>query len=262
MKILKRVLAVVAAALPALSHAGYLPYGVQSNLTPETLNNWGWTQCLSSTSGLGPVTQKISSNCAGDYLMMGLFDSKTNKYVILGAGEYDVVMTWTNTPMSQSTSNVQALDNWSNGLNFYRSTYWGPSNNVMGGTWGFTTNSVVNLVVTRDTFLTNGYSKGENTSSQPSAGLSFSGSFNYDTLSHYTTYNTNGYDYGYSTSTFTKVFLSLSGPVTNVPPGTDPGPGDGENPGTTPVPEPSSLALFGLGIGGMGLASRRRRQMA
>jgi hypothetical protein len=233
-----------------LSHAGYLPYGIQSNVTADTVKDWGWSECyhLSSTYG-DSINNTILPRCAGDYLMMGFFDKRTNTYAILGGGEYSVVTSFVEASL-ELNSPPKELDNWSNGLNFYR------IQTSLRSAWGFTTNSKIKMYAYYDMFLYNDYSSGEYNNGHPSTGLSLAASVHPGSIDRGGIYNINGYDFNSALAPTYKldtVFLTLSGPISNPPHGTDPG--------ITPVTEPSSLALFGLGIGGMGLASRRRRQM-
>lgn len=259
---LKNTLAALTLALPALSHAGYLPYGLQSNVSAETVSSWGWSTCLRVTNAqtTSPSLDSwLPAACSGDYLMMALLNVQTNTYVALGAGDFSVV-----TGYAGTLRKTQTLDHWSNGLNFYRATQtinYNGGKRTEYGTWGFTTNGAITLSNNTDGYLDNSISGYEIASGQLSTGMSFSiGTWN--VISHTGFYNTTGYTGTQWISQFDPVLLKLSGPISNAPPGSNPDPGNGGNPEPTPVPEPSTLALFGLGIGGLGLASRRKREIA
>lgn len=258
---LQRILPALALALPSLSHAGYLPYGLQSNVSADTVSGWGWSQCYrSKRSYSASISQTILPACVGDYLMLGLYNDRTKTYAVLGAGDFDIVSAFAGSNTTLTANNVQALDNWSNGLNFYRATQYAALQGITIGQWGFTTSSVVSLYMNQNILLANGYYWNESSGGAPSAGLNFATVD--DSIAHAVYYNTNGNNYNPVRDYLDPVLLNLSGPASNIPPGSSPDPGNGGNPGILPVPEPTTLALFSLGMAGMGLASRRKHRIS
>lgn len=216
---LSKMIAAASLALPLFAHAGVVPVGVQANISTATTTGWGWTECHRSGANTGVAINTILNACKGDYLMMG-FARDATTYAILGAGAYEVV-----TRITQQGSGYATLNNWSNGLNFYRTNG--------GGSWGFTTNSNVYLN-SADVFLGNGlqnYSVGREATA--ARGLSFHS--NGSSL-------TNGWGYNPTGAAFAlmsggqRVFLTYT---------------------ETQVPEPGVLLLLALGAAGFAAARRR-----
>lgn len=216
---LSKSIAAAALALPLLAHAGVVPSGIQSNISTATTTGWGWTECHRSTANTGVAINTILTACKGDYLMMG-YASNATTYAILGAGAYDIV-----SRITQQGTGYANLDNWSNGLNFYRTNG--------NGSWGFTTNANVYLQ-TADLFLNNGLqSHPSGREAVAAQGLSFHS--NGANLTTGWGYNVTGAAYA-AMSTGQRVFLTYT-----------------EN----TVPEPGVLLLLALGAAGFTAARRR-----
>ncbi len=145
-------------------YGAIIPFGLQSNVSQATVNSWGWTEI--HRSGVFQTTPEaaIVAAATGNYLMMGVWDTTTQLYEILGAGATSAVTAITYSSHT-SDNNGSYNPNWSNGLNFYRT--------ATSGSWGFTTNSVTDLW-SADWFLNNGLqSSNGNTETELSRGLSF-----------------------------------------------------------------------------------------
>lgn len=169
----------------------------------------------------------VLSACQGNYLAMGVWDASAGAYAVVGMGEWDVASKILYA--DHSGDNNGTAQNWSNGLNWYRtSTY---------GSWGFTTAKETALN-TADTNLYNGFNnpgssgKAETTLA---AGLSFH--VNNGDLTSGWAFNATGSDFTEMTAQDQRVFW-----VANV----------------AAIPEPTSIALFGLGA--LALVRRRNRK--
>ena len=220
---LSKLLVAASIAFPLLAQAGVVPSGIQSNVSTATAAGWGWKEChRSSASSYGTPISSILDACKGDYLMMG-YATNADTYAILGAGAYQTVTKITHADYS-SDDYAPALNNWSNGLNFYLTSGY--------GSWGFTTNSVTALN-SADVFLDNGLNNYNGPEGSLTKGLSF----------HVSGGNMNaGWAYNITGNNLVsvyngqRVFLTYS-----------------EN----KVPEPGILLL--LAIGAAGVAASRRR---
>jgi hypothetical protein len=208
-------------------NAAVIPAGIQSNVSLATVNSWGWTEIHRSGADQTVSISSILSAATGDYLMMAVWDEVANVFSILGAGETSVVtaITYQN---ANSDNGGTTLNNWSNGINFYRTANF--------GAWGFTSNTVTELN-TADIFLGNGLqSQNGQTETVLSKGLSFH--IDGPSLTPGWAYNVTGNDLVGISNNHERVFFIAS---------------DSEV-----VPEPSSLLAFhGLMIF-FGLAQWRR----
>ncbi len=221
-------------AIAGQVQAGVIQYGLQSDVSQATLDSWGWTEIHRSPAGDSRSEAAIVAAATGDHLMMGVWDIAAQRYAILGAGETSKVTSITYADhVSDNAGNYNP--NWSNGLNFYRTT--------TNGSWGFTTNTVTDLY-SADIFLLNGLQASNgNVEAELSKGLSFhtwEGSFTAGWA-----YNVTGNSWQAThAGGFERVFFTTNADV----------------PGTVAVPEPSSIAVFGIGacVAGVGIARRRR----
>lgn len=131
--------------ISSASYADVIPYGIQTNVSDAQIVDWGWSECHRSTSNAGVAESTVTNNCAGGYLARGIWDESRGEYGVIGVGLYDVVTDQTYTDFhGDDTGTVQ---NWSNGLNWYRT--------VISGSWGFTTSGQTALN-TADVNLQNG----------------------------------------------------------------------------------------------------------
>lgn len=220
---LKSLLCAAGVVAASVSHAGVVPAGLQSNVSAATVAAWGWTECHRSSTSAAVATASILGSCTGTHLMMG-HSRNVGLYDILGAGSYATVtaITYAN---AQSDNGGTTLNNWSNGLNFYRTSG--------SGAWGFTTNNKTDLN-TADIMLIDGLQSFNGQSEDVlSAGLSF----------HLNSAGnlSSGWGYNVTGNHFTgmngsRVFLQYT-----------------EN----KVPEPGAFLLFGIGLLGLGMARRR-----
>ena len=213
-------------ALPLAAQAGVVPTGIQAGVSTATVAGWGWKEChRSAANGITAISGVLDA-CQGTHLMMG-YASTADKYDILGAGTYAAVTKITYDD-SNSDNGGTTLDNWSNGLNFYRTAGF--------GSWGFTTNTKTELN-SADIFLLNGLQQQSGqVEGELSKGLSFhvyDGNFTSGWL-----YNLTGNDY-MPMWDGQRVFLSYTEQSAD-------------------VPEPGILVLIGIGLAGAGLARRRK----
>lgn len=232
------------------AQAGIIPLGIQTNVTQATVDSWGWTECHRSATNSGSVASTaVTDNCSGTHLAMGAFDASLGAYGVVGMGEYDVVTAYTyqyytssfppiigsSLPLSDDAVGGE-LDNWSNGVNFYRTAGF--------GSWGFTSLSKVELtsadiLLFSERRLLEGDSDAVGLSLHTNADLQTDGISGGDFSTGWQ-YNATGtsaqslYNAGDQ-----RVFWTLT--VQDVP-----------------VPAPATLALLGLGLAGLGFARRKK----
>jgi hypothetical protein len=220
---LKALLCAAGLAVASLSQAGVVPVGIQSNVSNATVAGWGWTECHRSSASSNVSIASILGGCSGTHLMMGY--AVNGAYAILGAGDYATVTAITFADYG-ADDNGTTLNNWSNGLNFYRTASY--------GSWGFTTNSKTELN-SADIFLLDGLqSQNGQTEDVLSAGLSFHLGGSNDVNGGWA-YNVTGSNFA-SMGSGDRVFLQYT---------------------ANEVPEPGVFLLFGIGLLGLGLARRR-----
>lgn len=216
------------------AEAASIPSGLQADITQATLDSWGgWTEIHRSGVQTSANEQAIVDAATGDYLMMGVWDTVNEVYSILGAGETSAVTKITY-DSHNADDNGNFNPNWSNGLNFYRTT--------KTGSWGFTTIDATALFVT-DTLLLNGLQDAtskHDAEPELATGLSFrteSGDLNFGWA-----FNTTGNNIVYinDDSRYQRVFFTADATA------------------ATPIPSPTA-ALAGV-IGLVGIVARRRRR--
>ena len=215
------------AATAGQVQAEFIPVGIQSNVSAATVASWGWTEIHRSGGTATVNISSIISAATGDYLMMGVWDKIAGKYAILGAGATSVVTAITYASYTSDDGGT-TLNNWSNGINFYRT--------AGTGSWGFTSNNLTQLDVA-DILLLDGmnslYGQAE---TELSKGLSFH-SFGSDLFVGWG-YNTSGNSFSFITENTERVFFTTN----------------------SPVPEPASLAMWSVGALGAMFARRKRQQ--
>lgn len=106
----------VFATLSTSANADVVPSGISFNVSEDSVQNWGFSECYAKTSILfsGTVVDDIKDSCLSSEILFGVRDSKTKKINILASGEKDIVFNFT---PYQSDSNY--VSNWSGGVNWY-----------------------------------------------------------------------------------------------------------------------------------------------
>lgn len=208
--------------------ADTIPYGIQTNVSDAQIADWGFTECHRSGVGTNTFQATITSSCSGEYLVMGVWDESLGVYGVVGAGLYDTVTEFTYTYHTDDDSGT--IQNWSNGLNWYRTSFG-------TGSWGFTT-SAQTALFSADLNLQNGLNNTDEVGTNETSlamGLSLS-SFGVKLIDGYA-YNTTGNDYTLLHYTDQRVFWTAN-----------------------PVPIPAAIWLFGSGLLGLiGVARRKVR---
>lgn len=214
------------------ANASVIPYGIQSNVSDATVASWGWTECHRSDAKA--ISSSDMSACNGDYIMMGAWDASLGAYGVVGAGETSIV-----TAITYDTHDDDDVDptlnNWSNGLNWYRTASW--------GSWGFTTIGETALN-SADLLLQNGANAFSHEAGSDAGGILAAGlSWHISSSGDFTT----GWAYNSDGSNFNSLFSDGDQRVfwtINI----------------NEVPEPSSLAL--LLMGGFAFARYSRKSKA
>ena len=208
----------------SVAHAGFIPFGLQSGVSSGTVNGWGWSECHRSGGSELVGINSVLSACNGTHLMMGVWDMSQGLFSILGAGDSAVVQGITYADFNSDNGGT-TLNNWSNGLNFYRTGG--------AGSWGFTTNTLTELN-SADIFLLNGLqAQNGQTEGVLSAGLSFH--INGTDLTSGWAYNTTGSNFMSVNNSTQRVFFVMN------------------------VIEPSTVASFAAGLLGLVFWRRNRK---
>lgn len=126
MKIHKFLTAVATAATllftASTSHAAFLPFGPQNDVTLSQVDEWGFTTCSvvnNATNDSSSRPTAMLAECTGDYLMMAMRQVGSLTYDVLAAANYADVT------FESGTGNTTHL---ANGAEWYFNDNW---------SWGF-----------------------------------------------------------------------------------------------------------------------------
>lgn len=235
--LIKTAIAALGITVAALGHAATVPVGLQANVSAATVSGWGFTACASSP-GLGSLDMAtVLAACQGDYLAMAVRNVQTGDYAIFGAGEWNTVTRVVYTDRNGDNDINTRLNNWSNGLNFYRTSGQ--------GSWGFTTIDRTALN-SADILLQDGQTDfSQYCACIPEApgalakGLSWHVDGSGDLFGGWA-FNTTGNNYVFIDWSYERVLLVADAPSS--------------------VPEPASLAVVGAAL--LAAAGARRRRAA
>lgn len=100
---------------PAFSTATYYPEGPQENVSKQTLIDGGWTLCWEDYYWSDIYLEQLFSQCQGDYLIFAGGHTNSNEYLLLAAGERNIITTRT-----QQNETI-----FNNGSYWYNSIGWG-----------------------------------------------------------------------------------------------------------------------------------------
>lgn len=215
-------------AMPA--QAGVIPFGIQTNVSAATISSWGWTECSRSASTGNASTGQVLGACTGDYVAMGIWDASLGAYGAVGIGAKNVVTAITYANYSGDDNGT--VQNWSNGLNWYRTSGT--------GSWGFTT-SHQTMLNSADVYLWNGLNNFN--SNMPETELAAGLSFHLDLAGDFH----NGWGYNPDGNHWTSISEAGDQRVFWT-----------TNAVSNAVPEPGTLAILGLGMAALGLGRRHK----
>lgn len=232
---MKKILAVSSITFAALmmspAQAGVIPFGIQTNVTNATVSSWGWTECARSSLTGNAAVAPILSACNLGYMAMGVWDASLGVYGVIGIGVRDMVTAITYADYTGDDNGT--TQNWSNGLNWYRTASF--------GSWGFTTSSQTALN-SADINLVNGLQNEDSIGTNEielAAGLSLhldaAGNFH------------DGWAYNPDGNTFTSIYENGDQRVFWT-----------TNAVANPVPTSSTVAILGLGLVLLGMSRRRK----
>lgn len=103
--------------------AGFVPFGIQTNVDEATITGtWGWNACFSTSSNSSVNIADIRAACDGDLVMMGgKLDNGSTVIDVLAAASIDTVFAQTLGRLRNAAST-----NMENGVSWYRNGFsWG-----------------------------------------------------------------------------------------------------------------------------------------